>query len=177
MKFVETPIAGAFVVEPQLIQDERGAFGRIFCEQEFGALGLKTRLVQWSLSRNTWKNTLRGMHYSVGPNAETKLVRATRGAVYDVIIDLRQQSKTYCRWFAATLDAQSGQAIYIPVGVAHGFQTLTDDSEIVYHIDPAFFADAGRGVRWNDPAFGVTWPDANQRILSARDAGYPDFQP
>lgn len=176
MKFVETLVSGAFIVEPQPIYDERGAFARIFCEQEFGAFGLNTNFPQWSVSHNTHKNTLRGMHYSVGPHAETKLVRATRGAAYDVIIDLRQDSPTYCRWFGAMLDAQSGQAIYIPIGVAHGFQTLNDDTEIVYHIHPAFVADAGRGVRWNDPAFGVTWPDAETRIISARDASYPDFR-
>jgi dTDP-4-dehydrorhamnose 3,5-epimerase len=177
VKFVETAVSGAFIVEPQPIYDERGAFARIFCEQEFGAQGLNTNFPQWSVSRNTHKNTLRGMHYSVGPHAETKLVRATRGSVYDVIIDLRRESPTYCRWFAVTLDAQSGHAIYIPVGVAHGFQTLTEDCEIVYHIHPSFDADAGRGVRWNDAAFGVTWPDAEQRIISARDASYPDFRP
>jgi dTDP-4-dehydrorhamnose 3,5-epimerase len=177
VKFVETAVSGAFIVEPQPVYDERGAFARIFCEQEFGAQGLNTNFPQWSVSRNTHKNTLRGMHYSVGPHAETKLVRATRGSAYDVIIDLRQDSPTYRRWFAVTLDAPSGHAIYIPVGVAHGFQTLTEDCEILYHIHPAFDADAGRGVRWNDAAFGVTWPDAEQRIISARDASYPDFRP
>jgi dTDP-4-dehydrorhamnose 3,5-epimerase len=165
------------MIEPQPIHDERGAFARIFCKQEFGTFGLNTDFSQWSVSRNTHKNTVRGMHYSVGPHAETKLVRATRGVVYDVIIDLRKGSPTYRRWFAAALDAQSGQAIYIPVGVAHGFQTLTDDSEIVYHIHPAFVAEVGRGVRWNDPAFGITWPDADKRIISPRDANYPDFRP
>ncbi len=175
MKFVETSVSGAFVVEPEPISDERGAFARVFCEQEFGALGLNTNFPQWSVSRNTRKNTLRGMHYSVGPHAETKLVRATRGSAYDVIIDLRQDSPTYLRWFAVTLEAQSGRAIYIPRGVAHGFQTLTDDCDILYHIHPSFVAEAGRGVRWNDPAFGVAWPDADQRIVSPRDASYPDF--
>ena len=175
MRFVETPIAGAFVVEPQAAYDERGAFARIFCEQEFGAHGLKTHFPQWSVSRNTHKNTLRGMHYSVGPHAETKLVRATRGTVYDVIVDMRQDSPTHRRWFATELGAHSGNALYIPIGVAHGFQTLTDDSEIVYHIHPAFDADAGRGVRWNDPSFGIAWPDADPRIMSARDANYPDY--
>jgi dTDP-4-dehydrorhamnose 3,5-epimerase len=177
VKFVQTPVSGAFIVMPEPISDERGAFARIFCEREFGALGLKTHFPQWSVSRNTLKNTLRGMHYSVGPYAETKLVRATRGSAYDVIIDLRQDSPTYCQWFGLTLDARSGPAIYIPTGIAHGFQTLTDDSEILYHIEPAFVADAGRGVRWNDPAFGVAWPEADQRIISQRDASYPDFCP
>ena len=175
MKFVETPVPGAFIVEPQPAYDERGAFARIFCEKEFGAHGLNTNFPQWSVSRNTHRNTLRGMHYSVGPHAETKLVRATHGTAYDVIIDLRRESATYCRWFAVMLDAQSGQAIYIPTGVAHGFQTLTDGCEIVYHIHPAFVAEAGRGVRWNDPAFGIAWPDAEKRIISTRDATYPDF--
>ena len=177
MRFMETPISGAFVIEPEPVYDERGAFARIFCEQEFSALGLKTNFPQWSVSRNTLKDTLRGMHYSVGQYAETKLVRATRGKVYDVLIDLRKTSATYCRWFAVTLDALIGQSVYIPVGVAHGFQTLSDDSEVTYHIHPAFVAEAGRGVRWNDPAFGVIWPDAPKRIISLRDANYPDFQP
>lgn len=177
MKFTETSIAGAFVIDPEPIEDERGAFARIFCEKEFGAQGLLTYFPQWSISRNTRRHTLRGMHYSVGPHAETKLVRATRGAVFDVMIDLRQDSPTYLTWFGATLDARSGTAVYIPAGIAHGFQTLTDDSEVIYHIHPSFVEGAGRGVRWDDPTFGVAWPDAGERILSPRDAAYPDYQP
>ena len=177
MKFAETSIAGAFVIDPEPIEDERGAFARIFCETEFSAHGLQSTFPQWSISRNTRRHTLRGMHYSIGPHAETKLVRATRGTVFDVIVDLRQDSPTYLRWFGATLDARSDTAVYIPAGVAHGFQTLSDDSEVTYHIHPSYVKDAGRGVRWDDAAFGIAWPDAAERIMSPRDAGYPDYRP
>jgi dTDP-4-dehydrorhamnose 3,5-epimerase len=177
VKFVETSIAGAFVIAPEPIEDERGAFARIFCQKEFAARGLLTHFAQWSISTNTRRGTLRGMHYSVGPHAETKLVRPTRGAIFDAIVDLRPDSPTYLTWFGATLTATEGRALYIPAGVAHGFQTLVDETEVTYHIDPSFEAGAGRGVRWNDPAFAIAWPDAAERILSARDAAYPDYQP
>jgi dTDP-4-dehydrorhamnose 3,5-epimerase len=176
VRLIETSVSGAFVVEPEPIEDERGAFARIFCDQEFGALGLQVHFAQWSISRNTRRNTLRGMHYSVGSHAETKLVRATRGAVHDVIIDLRQDSPTYLKSFGTTLDATAGTSLYIPAGVAHGFQTLIDDTEVTYHIDPAFVDGAARGVRWNDPAFGIAWPETSERIISQRDANYPDYQ-
>ena len=177
MKFAETSIAGALLVVPEPAEDERGAFARIFCQQEFAAHGLLTHFAQWSISTNKLRNTLRGMHYSVGPHAETKLVRPTRGAIFDVLVDIRPDSLTYLTWFGATLTAAEGRALYIPPGVAHGFQTLADDTEVTYHIDPAFDAGAGRGVRWDDPAFGIAWPEAAERILSARDAGYPDYLP
>jgi dTDP-4-dehydrorhamnose 3,5-epimerase len=177
VKFIETSIAGAFLVVPEPVEDERGAFARIFCQQEFASHGLLTHFAQWSTSTNTLRHTLRGMHYSVGPHAETKLVRPSRGAIFDVLVDVRPDSPTYLTWFGATLTAAEGRALYIPPGIAHGFQTLVDDTEVTYHIDPAFNADAGRGVRWNDPAFGIAWPDAAERILSARDATYPDYLP
>lgn len=177
MKFFETPIPGAFVIELEPVGDERGSFTRTYCEREFAAAGLVTRFPQWSVSRNARTHTLRGMHFNAAPHEEIKLVRCTSGAVADVIVDLRKSSPTYCRWHRVNLDAASGRAFYIPAGVAHGFQTLTDDAEVTYHISEFYAADAGRGVRWDDPAFAISWPDAPARIMSERDRTYPDFTP
>lgn len=175
MTFEETPVAGAFVIELQPIADDRGAFARTFCEREFADHGLAIRFPQWSISRNLRRHTLRGMHYQDAPHAEIKLVHCTRGAVHDVVVDLRKESPTYCRWFGVDLTAEGGRALYIPKGLAHGFQTLTDDAEVAYHISEFFVPGAGRGVRWDDPAFGIVWPEAPGRIMAERDRTYPDF--
>lgn len=176
MKFFETELKGAYVVEPELIEDERGLFARAFCEREFSVHGLETRFVQCSISFSRRKGTLRGMHYQAPPHAETKIVRCTSGAVRDVIVDLRRSSPTRGRWFSVELTARNRAILYIPEGVAHGFQTLEDNSEVFYQISKFYKPEATRGVRWNDPAFSIPWPLENP-ILSERDRTYPDWQP
>jgi dTDP-4-dehydrorhamnose 3,5-epimerase len=173
--FTPTPLAGAFLVEPQRHPDERGHFARTFCADEFRAQGLCAEFPQCSTSFNRLAGTLRGMHWQAEPHAESKLVRATQGAVHDVIVDLRRESNTFRQWFGAELSAQNGRALYVPAGFAHGFITLADHAEVFYMISPAFQPDAARGARWDDPAFGIRWPAA-PKVISARDRGYPDFQ-
>jgi dTDP-4-dehydrorhamnose 3,5-epimerase len=174
--FIPTPLAGAFVMEPQPAEDARGLFARIWSERELAAQGLETRLAECSTSFNTRKGTLRGMHYQAAPFEETKIVRCTRGSVFDVIIDLRPSSPTFTRHFAVTLGAGDRNALYVPRGFAHGFQTLEDDSEVLYLISQFYSADHARGVRWDDPAFGIVWPPG-ERTMSERDRRYPDFDP
>lgn len=176
MIFRELALQGAFVIEPQPLEDERGLFARIFCTREFEARGLCTRFVQWNVSHNPRGGTLRGMHYQAPPHEETKLVRCTSGAIHDVIIDLRPGSPTFRRWAALELSAANRFMLYIPAGFAHGFQTLRDASEVAYYISEFHHPDAARGVRWDDPAFGIDWPPA-KRIISRRDREYPDFAP
>lgn len=172
MIFKETRLAGAFLLEPERKTDERGYFARTFCEREFAQHGLHTRYVQCNVSFNQRKGTLRGMHFQAAPHEEAKLVSCIRGAIYDVIIDLRPGSKTYRRHVGETLSAGNGKAFYIPEGFAHGFQTLEDDSEVFYQMSQFYFPEAARGVRWDDPAFGIEWPPA-ERIIIPRDREYP----
>ncbi len=174
MIFKPTDLPGAFVIEPERKADHRGYFGRTFCEKEFASLGLETRIAQCSVSFNQRKGTLRGMHYQVAPFEEVKLVRCTRGAVYDVILDLRRDSPAFQRHFAVQLDEWSGKMVYIPAGLAHGFQTLEDDTEVFYQMSKIYSADHARGVRWDDPAFGIRWPEDKRTILE-RDQSYSDF--
>jgi dTDP-4-dehydrorhamnose 3,5-epimerase len=174
MIFRETKIAGAFVVELERRIDNRGSFARAWCAREFEQRGLNPRLVQCNVSANERSGTLRGMHYSVPPHAETKLVRCVRGAVYDVLLDLRPGSPSGRMWFAEMLTADNGLALYIPEGVAHGYQTMQDGSDVLYHVSEFYDRDCDRAVRWNDPAFGIQWPPA-ERILSERDRTCPDF--
>ena len=174
MIFTETALPGAYVIDLEPQADERGFFARAWCAREFAARGLESRLVQSSISVTTRRGTLRGMHYQAPPHAEVKLVRCTRGAVFDVIIDLRPDSATYLRPFGVELTAENRLALYIPKGFAHGFQTVVDDTEVFYHMSEVYVAAAGRGLRWNDPTFGVPWPIVPP-ILIARDATYPDF--
>lgn len=176
MIFTETPLAGAFVIEPEPLEDGRGLFARTWCRREFEARNLETRIAQCSTSLNTRKGTLRGMHYQAAPHAETKLVRCTRGSLYDVIIDLRPDSPTFTRHFGVVLSAENHTMVYVPVGFAHGFQTLEDGTELFYQISEFHAPESGHGVRWNDPAFGIRWPEAD-RIIAERDRGYPDFRP
>jgi len=164
------------MIESEPVADERGLFARTWCQRELQAHGLESRLAQCSTSFNKHKGTLRGMHYQTPPFAETKIVRCTRGAIYDVIIDLRPQSPTYTRHFGAMLTADNRKSMYIPKGFAHGFQTLEDDTEVLYQMSAPHAPEHARGVRWDDPAFAIAWPPA-ERIMSARDAGYPDFTP
>jgi dTDP-4-dehydrorhamnose 3,5-epimerase len=173
--FSETALPGAWVVEPERLEDERGFFARSWCEREFGQRGLATRLVQCNVSFNKRRGTLRGMHYQAAPHQEAKLIRCTRGAIHDVIIDLRSDSPTFRRHVAVVLDADSRRMLYVPEGMAHGFQTLEDDTEVFYQMSEFYAPDHARGVRWDDPAFGIRWPEA-ERTISARDRSYPDFR-
>ena len=174
MIFTETSLADAYVIEPERLEDDRGFFARVWCEREFLAHGLETKIAQSSISLNRRGGTLRGMHYQVAPHAEAKLVRCTRGAVHDVIIDLRPGSATFKRHFAVVLTSSAHRMLYVPQGFAHGFQTLEDDTEVFYQMSEFHAPDSARGVRWNDPAFAIRWPDANP-ILSERDRDFPDF--
>jgi len=175
MIFTETKLKGAFLIEPELMKDERGFFARSFCENEFKEHGLKFRVVQCSLSFNRVKGTVRGMHYQTAPFAEAKIVSCTRGGVYDVIIDLRPLSSTYCQWFDTELTDENYRMFYVPEGFAHGFQTLSDNSTVFYQMYEFYHPEAARGVRWDDPIFAVRWPLA-VRNITERDKTYPDFK-
>lgn len=175
MIFVETKLAGAYLVELEPYEDERGFLALSWSEKQFAARGLESRLVECNVSFNRKKGTLRGMHYQEAPHGQVKLVRCTRGAVFDVIIDLRPSSPTFKQWVSAELSAENHQALYIPREFAHGFQTLTEGAEILYLMSDPFVPGSGRGVRWNDPAFGIAWPD-DERIIIERDNGYGDFR-
>jgi dTDP-4-dehydrorhamnose 3,5-epimerase len=172
--FVETGLPGAFVIEIERREDERGFFARTWCRREFEAAGLNTDLAQCNISFNRQRGTLRGMHWQAAPHGEAKLVRCTRGAIWDAIIDLRPESPTYMNHFSVELTADSARALFVPEGMAHGFLTLEDESEVAYQMSEFYEPGASRGVRWNDPAFGITWPLPNP-ILHPRDAAYPDF--
>lgn len=176
MVFTETKLKGAFVIDIERKEDERGFFARTFCVNEFQERGLNARLVQCSLSFNRQRGTLRGLHYQIPPHAECKLVRVTRGAIYDVIVDLRPQSPTFKQHFATELTAENRRQIYVPEGFAHGFQTIVDDTELLYQMSAKHVPELARGLRWNDPAFGIEWPATEHRILNERDANYPDFK-
>ena len=174
MIFTETKLPGAYVIEVERREDQRGFFGRTFCREEFEAHGLNSQVVQCNTSFNKRKGTLRGMHFQAVPFAEAKLVRCTSGSIYDVIIDLRPASRTFKQHFAVELSAANQRMLYIPENMAHGFQTLEDDTEVFYQMSQMFSAEHARGVRWNDPAFGIEWP-ADERIITERDRNYPDF--
>ena len=175
MRFVDTRVAGTWVVEPERFEDERGFFARTWDTMEFAEQGLNHRLVQASISYNRARGTLRGLHYQDVPHREAKLVRCTSGTVFDVALDLRVESPTYLVWFGVELSAANCQALYIPEGCAHGFLTLTDDSEMLYQMSEFYAPDAGRGVRYDDPAFGIEWP-ADVLVITDRDRGYGDFE-
>lgn len=176
MRFIVTPIRGAFVVEPEELRDERGFFARLFCRDEFAARGLNAVLAQTSISFNRCRGTLRGLHYQVSPHQEAKLVRCTQGAIFDVAVDLRGDSPTFTRWHAVELSMDNRRMFYIPEGCAHGLLTLRDDTEIHYHISEFQHPESFRGLRWNDPAFGIVLPEP-VRVISDRDRDYPDFRP
>lgn len=176
MKFSLTPIPGAWIVDIEPRVDERGFFARSWCRDEFARHGLDARLVQCNVSFNRRRHTLRGMHFQCPPYEEPKLVRCTRGRMWDVVVDLRRDSPTYCRWHAVELTADNRRALFVPVGCAHGFLTLEDDTEVLYQMGEAYHPEAARGVRWNDAAFGITWP-TDAPLLSDKDASYPDFTP
>lgn len=193
MRFIETKLQGAFIIEPEPLEDERGFFARTFCVDEFRAHGISFKVVQCNISFNKIKGTLRGMHYQTAPYQEAKLVRCTRGAICDVIIDLRPDSPTYKQWLAVILMATDlqpstlisqlptlkhqpiipapGSLLYIPEGFAHGFQTLMDNTEVFYQMSEFYHPECARGVRWDDPTFGIEWPVSNP-ILSDKDRSY-----
>lgn len=175
MRFTPLPLADAWLIEIEPIVDERGFFARTYCRDEFVAHGLKPELVQCNISHNRKAGTLRGMHYQKTPSAETKLVRCTRGAIYDVIIDLREDSPTYQQWHGVELTCESRSALYVPEGFAHGFLTMTDDVEVFYQMTEFYHADHASGVRYDDPALGIVWPGPVV-VISERDANYPDLQ-
>ena len=175
MIFTETGLPGACVVEMERHEDERGFFARSWCRREFEAHGLKTDLVQCNVSRNRVRGTLRGLHYQIAPHEEAKLVRCTRGAIYDVVVDLRPGSSSFLQHFGTVLSADNLRGLYVPDGCAHGFVTLADDAEVFYQMSAFYVAEASRGVRWNDPAFGIVWPEPVV-VMSDRDRGYPDFR-
>ncbi len=176
MRFDPTRVAGAFLVEPERVEDERGFFARTWCREEFAEHGLNADLVQCNISYNARRGTLRGMHYQRPPHAEAKLVRCTRGALYDVIVDLRRNSSTYMQWFGTELTADNRSALYVPEGCAHGFITLRDDTEVLYQMSDSYHAECVAAVRWNDPAFAIAWPAAPE-VISERDRSHPDFRP
>jgi dTDP-4-dehydrorhamnose 3,5-epimerase len=178
MRYVETPLEGLWLLELEIHADARGSFARTYDHAEFDRRGLDPVIRQCSTSFNPRAGTLRGMHFQAEPLAETKLLRCTRGAVFDVAVDLRPDSPTYRRWYGVELTADNGREMYIPKGMAHGFQTLVDDSELLYHMSADYSAEHARGVRWDDPAFGIEWPapPGGERIISERDATYPDFE-
>ena len=175
MRFEETALKRAFVIELDRLEDERGYFARTFDAGEFINHGLDPTVIQCNTSFNIRRGTLRGMHYQADPDGEAKLVRCTRGAIYDVAVDLRPQSETFCRWFGVELTADNGRMLYIPVGMAHGFQTLEDGSEIHYQMAHTYVPSQARGVRFDDPAFGIEWPLPDP-IVSERDRQFPDFR-
>ena len=174
MLFQPLPLEGSFQLEPERLSDERGFFARTFCRNEFEENGLEPDLVQCSVSFNHARGTLRGLHYQAAPHEEAKLVRCTMGAIHDVLLDLRPHSQTFKQHVGVELSAENRLALYIPAGLAHGFLTLTDDAEIFYQMSELFHPDSARGVRWNDPAFGIEWP-AEPLVISDRDRTYPGF--
>lgn len=174
MIFTKTALDGAFIIEPERLEDERGFFARTWCQSECEAHGLDQKLVQCNISFNKKKGTLRGMHYQTKPCEEAKLVRCTMGAIYDVIIDLRPDSPSFKQWMAVELTMDNRRMLYVPHECAHGFQTLEDNAEVFYQMSALYAPTYARGVRWDDPAFGIRWPIA-VRIMSDRDKSYPDF--
>jgi dTDP-4-dehydrorhamnose 3,5-epimerase len=173
--FDETEVAGAYVIELEPITDERGFFARAWCAREFAERRLETQIAQCSISYNSRRGTLRGMHWQETPHEEVKLIRCVRGAIYDVVADLRPGSRTSGRWIAVELSAENRRLLYVPKGCAHGFQTLVDETEVFYAISMFYAPEAGRGFRYDDPAFAIEWPLTAEVVVSDRDRSWPDF--
>jgi dTDP-4-dehydrorhamnose 3,5-epimerase len=171
--FSETPLSGAFLIEIEPKADARGFFARTLCRDEFARHGLDGAFAQQSVSWNPYAGTLRGLHYQAAPHEEDKLVRVTRGAIFDVIVDLRLGSPTFAKWHGVELSADNHRQLYIPKGLAHGFQTLVSETEVLYHMTVPFHPDAPRGIRWDDPALGIEWPASQSRQISERDQALP----
>lgn len=175
MQFIETMLPGVLQVESDVLEDARGAFIRAWMPGEFAAHGLTTGIAQCSIACNRRRGTVRGMHWQSDPMWEEKTIRVTRGAIYDVAVDLRPDSPTYCRWFGIELSADNRRMLYIPRGCAHGYQTLTDDTEVFYFVSKDYSPSHQRGARYNDPLFGIVWPLGEPTVINERDANYPDF--
>lgn len=174
MKFSETRLRGAFVVDVERREDDRGHFARIYCEKEFERHGLPNRMVQTSMSHTRKAGTVRGMHFQLAPHAEDKLVRCMRGVIWDAIVDIRPQSPTFCQWIGVELSEENGRMLLVPKGFAHGFVTLTDDAAVAYQVSAAYAPEAAQGARHDDPAFGIQWP-VPVTDMSSRDRNWPDF--
>jgi dTDP-4-dehydrorhamnose 3,5-epimerase len=177
MRFVESALPGAYVIELEPHEDERGFFARIWSVDELAEHALVKELAQCSISRNARAGTLRGMHFQRAPHEEMKIVRCTRGAIFDVIVDLRPGSGTHGRWFGVELDAERATALYVPKGFAHGFQTLVDDTDVLYLISHPYVPEAATGVRWDDATFAIDWPPVETRLMNDRDRNWPDYRP
>jgi dTDP-4-dehydrorhamnose 3,5-epimerase len=175
MVFTLTDIEGVLAIDVEKQEDERGFFARSWCRRDFSAHGISAEFAQSSVSFNRSRGTLRGLHYQAAPHEETKLVRCTQGVIYDVIVDLRPSSSTFLRHVGVVLSADNHRALYVPEGCAHGFLTLSDDVEVLYHMSQFYEPAAALGVRWDDPQFGISWPEP-VRIIAERDRTYPDFQ-
>ncbi len=175
MIFEACNLSGAFVIELEAKEDERGFFARTYCKHEFEKLGLTFEIVQANLSWNKKKGTLRGMHYQAEPHEEAKLVQCVKGTIYDVIVDLREESETYCCWQGVKLSEENRRLVYVPEGFAHGFQSLEDNTAVYYMMSTFYNHESARGVRWNDPAFGIKWP-LEEKIISSRDLSWPDYK-
>ena len=173
MRFIETELAGAYIIEPERLEDDRGFFARISCIKEFEEKGLVSNYVQTNIAFNRKSGTLRGMHFQVAPHEEAKTVRCTTGSVYDVIIDLRPDSSTYRAWTSVVLSAENRRTLYVPEGFAHGYQTLEDGSELFYEMSEYFAPESARGIRWDDPSIDIRWPDIEERVISDKDRGLP----
>ena len=177
MRFIESRLKGAYTIEMEQIEDERGFFARSWCQKEFREHGLNCNLVQCNVSFNRKKGTLRGMHYQAKPHEEAKLVRCTMGAIYDAIVDIRPESPTFKQWIAVEMTAENRRMLYIPEGMAHGFQTLVDNTEVLYQMSEFYYPEAARGVLWDSRIFNINWPECETRVISTRDRSYPDFLP
>ena len=175
MIFTETTLKDAYIVEPEKYKDERGYFARVFCENEFKNIGLKLNMVQSNISLSQRKGTIRGLHYQADPYSEVKLIRCIRGSIFDVIIDLRPNSSTYKQWFGLELNSSRSQMLLIPENFAHGYQSLVDHTEIFYQVSEFYTPDAERGIRWDDSAFKIKWPEMDNPIISEKDKSWPDF--
>lgn len=175
MQFTETGIPGAWIIDPDAFPDERGLFARVFCREEFSRRGLNPEIAQANASFSPRRGTLRGMHFQAPPMAEAKLVRCTAGAIFDVVLDLRRDSPAFLRWHGVELSARNRRMLYVPEGCAHGLLTLADDTEVSYLISQTYSPEHARGVRWDDPAFGIAWPEP-VRVIGERDRTYPDFR-
>jgi dTDP-4-dehydrorhamnose 3,5-epimerase len=174
MIFTPTDLKGAYLIDVERHSDERGFLARTFCEREFAEQGLPMRIVQSSTIQSQGRNTLRGLHYQEAPHREIKLVRCTRGSIFLVMVDLRPGSSTRNDWLGVELTASNERLAYVPEGFAQGYQTLEDDTEVLYQMSHHYVPEAARGVRWDDPAFGIAWPSADERIISDRDQAWPD---
>lgn len=176
MKITELPITGSYLIELEEHMDERGIFARQFCKKELQKFGIDFDIKQCNISKNFKKGILRGLHYQKEPYPEIKMVSCFKGKIYDVILDIRKDSPSFLKWYATEISEKNNKIIYIPSGVAHGFQTLADDTIVYYQLGEFFQPEYYKGIRWNDPKFGIKWPECNSRIINERDANYELFK-